>query len=394
MKTNAFLLTLYTLIFVNTAFSRVENPEADKTIDQLEYAFKMLSIQHVESSLSEDFTIDDYSKSLSRQILAGMITELPIKKIKAREVISNLNGERRISCKMVIAKYMGLFSQRIELTLIEENNKCFIKHLKLISQRPADEDAIGVAVEVDEEGEGEKREIILEELNALETNNAVTYYENELDSFAKEVHKVQYKGLEIVESILQEKIIFKLGYVIMKESLINMSINEAVLPISAQAKNEEEKEIQQLMINWVYFHEVTELHLLLGKGIMDPNTRWFRDGLADFVAWNVAKEFSKEAYSYMMNERTEAYEPIKGNADLLNWIGTGSDSNQKGFEGGSGHYAASMFFFIDLTEKYGDKVIPQLMQNLLNYKKITSKVLIKELSSITGEDIKEVIESY
>lgn len=393
MKTFKHLITLLLVLLSITSYSKTNNPEAEQAIDQLEKAFKMLTIQHVEPILTDDFTINDYSPSFSRQMLAGLIIELPIKKIKKREVISDSGTETRIKCKMVIAKYLGIFSQRIELTLVDGDGKSYIKNLVLINQGPEGE-GIGVEVDTGSEEGAPKKEIVLEELEVVETNGAATYYEDGLDEMAKEVHQVQTEGLQITEEILKEEPLFKLGYLLLKDSLTNMSIDEAVIPIPAAAESEEEKDLVLMMTNWVYFHEVTELHLVLGKGILDPNTRWFRDGLADYVAHTVAKQLNPEADSLVMATRVESYEPIKGKADLLNWIGTGSEKKQKGFEGGSGHYAAAMFFFIDLTEKYGEEVIPNLLERLLDHKKITSKVLIKELSEITKADIKEMIESY
>ena len=52
------------------------------------------------------------------------------------------------------------------------------------------------------------------------------------------------------------------------------------------------------------------------------------------------------------------------------------------------------FFFIDITEKHGEEVIPKLMKILREHRDVTSKILVKELSKITGENIKKVLETY
>ena len=385
------LLTFISLLLsAQILIAQTLSNESNKLVDQLEYAFEMRTIQHVEPHLSENFIVNEFSSTFSRQMLAGLIIELPIKKIKKRAVVEDSGDSLVISAKMVIAKYLGIFSQPIELVLSKENNKLKFAHMKLIN--PGGEE-IGVQVEVDSSS-SVKKEVNLSEMAVLETNSAPTYYEEGMDDLAKKTHKTQVDGLEITRSILGEEILFKIGYLIMKDSLSNLSINEIVIPVTADMNSEEEEEIVSIIINWVYFHEATELHLLLGKGILDPKTRWFRDGLADFVAHNVAKELSPEVDSVMMAERTEAYEEIKGDAQLLKWIGTGSEKKRFGIEGGSGQYAAAMFFFIELTEKYGNDVIPELLEVLKTKKKIKSRTIIKELSRMTGANIKKMLKAY
>lgn len=380
-----------TLIICNICISQAIDDQANVTIDRIEEAFKKRTIIKVQPYLTDGFTINDNSPSFSKQMLAGLIIELPIKKIKARQVISTTEKEITIGCKMVIAKYLGIFSQPIELTLLKENGSFMIHHMLITGQ---DGEGVGVTVEVDEGAATNEKAIRLEDLSKIESKGAITYYENGLHDDAVDINSTQIKGLGIAKNILGEDILFKMGFLLLKDTMANMSIDEAVIPVPLDDNSVEGQEFSGTIVNWVYFHEVTELHLLLGRGILDPKTRWFRDGLADYIAHSVAKQLNPEIDSLVMTERMEAYEKVKGNAQLLNWIGTGSEKKQSGIEGGSGQYAAAMLFFIDLTNKYGEDIIHKLLDAISDVKNITSKVLVRELTGLTGANIKSMIESY
>ncbi len=390
MKSITTILSFF-ILFCNPALSQEIKPEHNELINHLEKAFKMRTIQHIHPYLATDFRINENTPSFSLQMLAGLIIELPIKKIKSRKFLSDSSGIIRVTSKMVIAKYGGIFSQPIELTLTEKDNQYLIQEMELLGQNG---EGIGVTVEVDNDGEIEQKEVKLEELEKIENDGAPTYFEKGSDSIATAINSIQVEGLKIAKHTLNEEILFKLGFLLMNDDMSNMSINEAVLPIVINNETDDDQELADIITYWVYFHEVTELHLLLGNGILDPKTRWFRDGLADYVAHKVAQDLNPRIDSIVMTERIASYEPIKGNAQLLKWIGTGSEKKQTGIEGGSGQYAAAMLFFIDLTERYGEEIIPQLLSKLLLHKKISSRVIVKELSKLTGSNMKKMIKSY
>lgn len=383
-----FYLLITALLSCNIGFSQTKNSSVEETIDQLEQSFKMRSIQFVEPHLSDEFTINTLEPLFSKQMLAGIINSLPIKKIKNREIVSQNHDTLFVKCDLVIDKYLGIFSQSIEIVLISNNEETNIIQLLLDA-------GMEITVKNESESPETKKTLYLKDFSKVEDKKIPTYYDEELVDIANEINAKQVKGIEIAETILKEELVFKIGLLLLNDSLMNVSIDQPVIPVAIKTANYEDDTITSIFINWAYFHELVELHLVLGKGIKDPDTRWFRDGLADYISHRVAQELNPQCDSIMMQMRMKSYDEIGRKADLLTWIGTG-DAKKKtlGIEGGVGQYAAAMLFFIDLTEKHGEEILPIIMNDLKKRRDVTNKILIKEMSKITGENIKKVLEKY
>ncbi|MDY8137054.1 hypothetical protein [Aquimarina sp. 2201CG5-10] len=175
-----------------------------------------------------------------------------------------------------------------------------------------------------------------------------------------------------------------------------MEVDQPVIPVVFKTEEDFEANFEtQLFLNWVYFHEVTELHLVL-KGIKAANTRWFRDGLAEYMAYKVCKKLSPETAKNMLQKRRESYQEVKGNANLLNWTGTGISENpeQDEFKGGTPQYGAGLLFFIDLVNDHGEDIIIQLFQALKNERDLSSKNILLALDKLTKEDTYQRVKRY
>ena len=331
-------LLIIILISCSMGYAQNDNSsQVKETIDQLEKSFKMRSIQLVESYISDEFVINEMEPLFSKQMLAGLITSFPLKEIKNVETVSKNNDTLFVKCDFVIDKYMGLFSKPMELVMLSHNNKAFIQQLLT-------DISFGVRVE-DGSDTSERKILNLEDFSKVDNDIIPTYYGEGLSAIAKEINLKQVKGIEITDSILGEKLIIKMGLLLLNDDLMYSSIDQPVIPTSIKSANYDRDTFSSFIVNWAYFHELVELHLTIGKGIQDPNTRWFRDGLAEYVAHKVAQNLNPQADSIIMKGCMEAYTKVKGNANLLKWIGTGNEKNMKGIEGGDGQYAAAMFFF-------------------------------------------------
>ena len=378
------------LLFYFSSCSQKSAPEnVQQTISALETGFKMKSIQHVTPVLSKSFSFNDFSPLLSKQVLAGIVNGFPLKEIKGIEVIENQNDTLQVTCKLVIDKFMGLLSQSIDLTLVNQNGQLVIQKLIIPDAE------MEVNMEDDDRPDAKQQNIQLDDYHHLGYNEVPTFYEEGLEKIAAEVNEKQVAGIEIAEQIMGEELIFKLGLLLTKDSLKNAKIDQPVLPVTLNLPDYEADEKTGFFLNWAYFHELVELQLSLGKGIMDQNTRWFRDGMAEYVAHRVAYELNPLADSLMMKRRMNSYEEIDRKANLLEWIGTGNtDEKMEGIVGGPGQYTGALLFFIDLTEQYGEAIIPALLAKLTEQKDIDNEIIIKELSSLTGSDVTEKIEKY
>ena len=384
-----FQILIIPLFLYNTGCSQNDNnSQIEKTIHQLEKSFKMRSIQFVEPYLSNEFIINDMEPLFSKQLLAILASGFPLKKIKNAKVVSKTNDTLFVKCDFVLDRYMGLFSESVELVMLSQNDKTYIQQLLM-------ENAFEVTVEDDSDTSETKKILSLKDFSKVENDTIPTYYEEGLGTIAKEINAKQIKGIKVAEKVLGEKLVLKIGLLLLNDDLTNSSIDQLVIPTPIKSANFEKDTLSTIIVNWAYFHELVELHLTFGKGIQDPNTRWFRDGLADFVSHKVAQKLNPQTDSIMMKKRLKAYSKLKGNANLLKWIGTGDETKKmSGIEGDSAQYAAAMLFFIDITEKYGENIIPEMMEVIKEHRDVTSKVLIKELSRITGENIEKVLETY
>lgn len=387
INTLVFHMLITTSLLCNIGCAQKNSPSVEETIDQLEKSFKMRSIQFIEPSLSDEFTFNTLEPLFSKQILAALINNLPVKRIKNREIVSQNNDTLFMKCDLVIDKYLGMFSQPIDLVLLNGKEKTYIIQLIL--------DDTSISVTVENDSVSAEKQLYLKDYSKVESKTIATYYDEGLGNIANEINKKQEKGIEIVENILNEQLIFKIGLLLLNDSLNNANIDQPVIPVPILTANYENDTTTSFFINWAYFHELVEAHLAYGKNITNPDTRWFRDGLADYISHKVAQELNPQIDSIMMQRRMNSYDDIGRKADLLTWIGTGNMTKKaSGIEGGSGQYAAAMLFFIDLTDEYGEEIIPQIMEALKKHKDITSKILIKEISKITGTDIKKVLEKY
>lgn len=387
-----FLLVVIIMLFSQQCSSQRIDRKMKTPFKQFEKSFKERSISSVEPYIAEGFTINDLDPLMSRTMLAGIVTSYPLKKIRKIRITDRVNDTVFIKCNLVIDKYMGLFSETVSIKMLDSGDSLYFINMGL---------DVGISVTVKGGGteENEDTQILLKDFSNITNGGVVTYYEEGLEVIAREINNKQVEGIKIANEILGERMFFNLGLLLMKDRLANAKIDQPVIPITIPDPeyDYDSDTATGFFLNWAYFHEMVELHLALGKDIKSQDTRWFRDGLAEFVSHKVAKVLNPDTERIIIGKRMSSYEEIEGKANLLSWTGTGDmSSDMDGDEGGVGQYAASMLFFIDLTNDYGIEIISELLSSVSNSRKrdVTSQTLINELSKITGEDIRKRIEMY
>ena len=364
------------------------DPQVQKAFNTLEKSIKTSSVEPVRPYISKNFTINTLDHMVSMKIFSGLVTGFPLKKIKGIEVEKNNGDTLFVTSKFVIDKYLGIFSEEIKFKLLKAGEDYHFLNMTM---------QMSVEVSVDQHpGNSNKaKKMDMSRFEKLSTGTTLTYFEKNLSDIAPEIHQKQTEGIKIANNALGEELSLPIGLLLLEDSLENMQTDELIIPVAIPNSAIKEDTTAGIFVNWAYFHELTELHLTLTKGISDQNTRWFRDGLADYISHQVCSKLDKEIDEIMMEKRKKSYKKIKGHANLLEWTGTGSNQPlQSGFKGGAAQYAAALQFFIDLTRDHGEQIIPELLASFKGQKNISSKTIINNLSKLTGENIRERIISY
>ncbi len=389
MKTRILFFIFSILFFCIKCSSPEKQTNLEKTVKELEHSFKTQSIKFVEPYLADNFVINDFNPIVSKSFLGGIVSSLPVKKIKNIEIISRNKDTLFVNCDLVINKFLGLFSETLKLKMLETKDTVYLLKMDV----PIGNVNMNVSVSLG--NDTTSKQINLNNFSCVKNKKGLTYYDKGLEYIAKEVNQNQIKGINFVNEILGEKLSFPIGLLLINDSLQNTNIGQALMPVAINSKTFETDTLTNFFLNWAYFHELVEIHLVVGKFIKDPNTRWFREGLAEFVAHEVARKLNPKTDKIMISNRMKSYEKIGKKANLLNWIGTGDENiKRQGVQGGNGQYTAAMLFFIDLTNDYGKEIIPKVLTKLSGCSNIDSKIIIKELSILTGENIENRIKKY
>ncbi len=380
MATAIFIFLMHVVDFYGTEFTK----SLVISTKQLENSLTSGDVNYVAPYLANEFVLNDYEPAISKQLFSSLIPVLGVHKIDSIRL--NQRSNDTIFVSTVLSADKGLFD--VELTFIEKDEAAFILKIEF-------DFSLKVRLGDKNKKETEPREIDLKLYRKLSDDLHFTYYDSDLENVAIEIIQKQKKGIQIAEKLLGEDLTFPLGLLLLNDSIEEVSINQPVIPICISGANYDEDLQSAMYLNWVYFHEVVELYLVFNKGIKDQNTRWFRDGMADYIAHRVCSELNPKVDSVLIANRMQSYKRLNGKADLASWIGTGQlDNEYSGHHSGSGAYAGALCFFTDLVDHYGDQVISCFFDHLIKNNNPDSAMLIAELSEITGEDIQARLLKY
>ncbi len=289
----------------------------------------------------------------------------------------------------------GIFTVKLSSTLTEENPLLKISKEGLKAGDFYYEIG-GKTIKITDESE-EFDVINLSSLNLYEKNGIKVYHNKEdLDNakkLAETLKDINFKikqvlgisSLEPMSALLtKSKNVSTIGTLKEKENVIPININD--------------KE----QIYWIYTHETTELNLIMKKAPLyskNKYLRWIGDGLAEYASLKIIEQTDKELKTKMLNSRIKDIDKDKKQSfNLLKWEAT-TGSNEG--------YGYSLAFWIDIEEKYGNKVIQEFVNKFLNTNDYSTEnitnILIKliekdneqldknQIFTLTKEEAKEIL---
>lgn len=152
-----------------------------------------------------------------------------------------------------------------------------------------------------------------------------------------------------------------------------------------------------------FSHEIVEGTLVKKYKLKGYPFRWFRDGLAEYIAYQYCKMVApQEAESYFIGSRLSSASTFAKDGNLLDWRGNGPiDKVDQGKLYGDrfihfnevGQYGRAFKFFKDLFEQDETKLL-QLLQTLKREEDITVEKVLDIMSDTLKKDIKELISEY
>ena len=152
-----------------------------------------------------------------------------------------------------------------------------------------------------------------------------------------------------------------------------------------------------------FSHEIVEGTLVKKYKLKGYPYRWFRDGLAEYIAYQYCKIVApEEAESYFMQSRLSSASTFAKDGNLLDWRGNGPiDKIDQGKLYGDrfihfndvGQYGRAFKFFKDLFEQDEAKLL-QLLQALKGKEDISVEKILDIMADTTEKDIRLLISEY
>ena len=283
----------------------------------------------------------------------------------------------------------GIFTVKLSSTLTEENPLLKISKEGLKAGDFYYEIG-GKTIKITDESE-EFDVINLSSLNLYEKNGIKVYHNKEdLDNAQKLAETLEEINLKI-KQVLGVSSLEPLSVLLSKSKNVStigtLKEKENVMPININDKEQ---------IYWFYTHETTELNLIMKKALYSKNKylRWIGDGLAEYASLKIIEQTDEELKTKMLNSRIKDIdEDKKQSFNLLKWEAiTGQDLG----------YAYSLAFWIDIEEKYGNKVIQEFVNKFINTNDYSTEnitnILVnliksdnKQIFTITKEEAKEIL---
>lgn len=238
-----------------------------------------------------------------------------------------------------------------------------------------------------------EHKVYYEKTNMTEAAKYCLYHLPIIDSLIKKFTGI-YSNFPIHDVLIKKT--DKINYTIKEENIWCQEI-------SVPEKFVSDSSFKQDFI-WTLGHEITE-DLLVKHNIKDENTRWYRDGMAEYIAYLIMNSIDPVFGRMHLKSRKLDLKLANKKTDLLEWGGSGdahgnSNTIDKIMKDGEGiseiaNYGRALFFFIDYYKKYGDDKIPQIHNKmLLLQNSVSSENIITIMNEVTGSDVKEMIKNY
>ncbi|MBN1973063.1 MAG: tetratricopeptide repeat protein [Sedimentisphaerales bacterium] len=142
-------------------------------------------------------------------------------------------------------------------------------------------------------------------------------------------------------------------------------------------------------------HEFTELSLLIRVKSSDPYLRWFSDGVANSVAYELVKKYmgEEDANNFISKYDVNKYEDIKKEINLQYWMASNfcilSDIKPTEIDErfSIARYAYATYEIQNLIRKYGLECIGKIIDEITTQASRTGADLLIAIRNVTGEDM-------
>jgi len=269
----------------------------------------------------------------------------------------------------------GIFTVKLSSTLIKEN-----PILKISKEGLKAGDFYyeigGKTIKIADESE-EFDVINLSSLSLYEKNGIKVYHNKEdLDNAQKLAETLEEINLKI-KQVLGVSSLEPLSVLLTKSKNVSTigDLKENVLPININDKEQ---------IYWIYTHEATESNLIVKKELYFKNKylRWIGDGLAEYTSLKISEQTDEELKTKTLNGRIKNIKDDKKQSfNLLKWEAT---------TGQGVGYAYSLAFWIDIEEKYGNKVIQEFVNKFINTNDYSTENITNILVNLIKSDNKQI----
>lgn len=415
-KSNIKIIALL-LFSINTLLMAQENKNDKLTIISLlenyQKAINTNNLEYFKPIISQNFMIGN-SPPMSSYVDAYLVITLKDSTPNKILRLENFDFQFNQTNDTVQIEFDKIFSfgikktQNAKVTFIQENNKWKLdKFIKGFRTRTTNYSlTVTFKMRVDTIYSSNEFQIIDPSvLNFITKNKYKIYYDDTLKHEAAKCLDLLIQIDSIIRKRLGFPDMFRQHIVLttMKGTFMIIG-NEVIWTISLPDNNPNNKNYSILKeLIRVTAHEITEATLVDKYGMLSIQNRWYRDGMADYAAYIITKQFNSEIFEdYFIKGRYNQYKKHKRKGNLLDWRGTGAIDKEEGkliaekfiYANDFGQYGRALQFFIDLVNDYGENIIIKIHKQLEGKKNLSAKKILSVMSKITGEDIRERISEY
>ena len=149
-------------------------------------------------------------------------------------------------------------------------------------------------------------------------------------------------------------------------------------------------------------HEIVEMNLLRQVRPNDPYCRWFSDGVANAVTYELLKKHAGIEYAdrFIKDYDVNDFRDLKKEINLRYWLSgnfcllVGDVPTEEGLKFNIARYAYATFEACRLIDKHGIDCISKIMGEISAKKSRTGSDLLETIKNVTGEDMNARLDAY
>jgi hypothetical protein len=373
-------------------------------------AINSKDVELLDTVLSRDFSVAGMPRNMSLKMLKSALYEntspLQIKAFK--NLVFVFEPDRSagtVKCLKVISFGNKEGAIKEKLFFVRENGNWRLSKVPELGE-------VSVTTEVNNKIPNDSTSTTLNtaEMRKVSGNGYTVYFEDGMEDLAKKSLQILGEAKAMVLATLGFSELYSMDVMLTEKTNVTVKTNSGrgVIPILVKkgASIKDDQEFWKFLL-WYHSHEETEMTLLSSYGLGKQETRWYRDGMADYAGYVVSRKLNPETCEAVTADRRERALRHKGKGSLLDWGGTGNMDAQPS-EGGSGgqvaparahglvvdEYGAALQFFLDFVKDYGEGMLGRINQELARTKEADGQKILEIMSTLTKEDIRQRVSKY